>query len=404
MYSPAGLTARQAIPSAGALVMTMAVSATVLAQDGSAEPTEMEAAAASEATAPAAIPGRLRQARYPKGGLGLRVFDIIEGGPGYIAVGGGTPTGLDHRALVWLSDDGVRWLAQPLFGDAALGTMRAVAALPDGGYVAVGHDFMPPTERDELTHAIVWYSADGFEWQHVPADESFPGSVMWDVTATPDGVAAAGCLAGYHCDVGRVWTSTDGFDWVLTDDITMAPYDIATGADGNLVISGEDDAYDLVHGQASAATSAENWAVRGFATGDSQMQGAATYGAGVLLVGSLSDMTDGSVIGSTLQVSQDGVEWTVVAPDQLQQVLALDVDTSGELVTLVGREYGTKRGSRPVVLWTRDLETLQTVKLPRKLDTDAFSGEDVRLAADGSRLFVFGADAGRPAIWTTTFE
>jgi hypothetical protein len=113
------------------------------------------------------------------------VNDIIEGGPGYIAVGGGTPNGLDHRALVWLSDDGLRWRAQPVFGEAAVGSMTGVAALHDGGYVAVGRDFGPETERAQMVHAIVWHSADGFRWERVPPDASFAGSTMFDVTATP---------------------------------------------------------------------------------------------------------------------------------------------------------------------------------------------------------------------------
>jgi hypothetical protein len=407
MDAVAGPSARRALPIASALLLTTAWSPGVTAQDGSPTPTPEPVSPAAtgdeQAALKATTPGRLKPVMYPKGGLGLRVFDLIEGGPGYIAVGGGTPTGLDHMAFVWLSDDGLHWQSAPLFGDAARGTMRAVAELPDGGFVAVGHDFMPQTQREELTHAIAWYSADGYGWQRVPADESFPGSLMWDVTSTPTGVAAAGCVAGFHCDVGRVWTSADGFTWELTDGIAMAPYDIAANAAGDVVIAGEDDAYDLILGQASAASSAEDWTVRVFASGDSQIQGAAPYGEGFLLVGSLRSTTDGSIIGSALQVSEDGIDWSPLELEELQQVYTLDVDTAGDLVAIVGRDYGKKR-IPPLVLWTRDLESFETVKLPRKLDVDAFGAEDVRLTDDGSRLFVFGTDASRPAIWTTTFE
>jgi hypothetical protein len=411
MHPPARPTTRRAATALSASLLALAIPWGAVAQDESEPPptgsetdTTAEATEGPAAEAATTVPGRLKQAKHPKGGPGLRVFDIVEGGPGYIAVGGGTPTGLDHQALVWLSDDGVRWQTQPLFGEAALGTMRGVAALPDGGFVAVGHDFEPQTERDELVHAIVWYSADGFGWQRVPADASFPNSMMWDVTSTPDGVAVAGCEAQFHCTVGRVWTSADGFNWELTDDIPMAPYDIAANATGDLVISGEDDGVDLVNGRASAAASAEDWTVRSFATPDSQVRGAASFGEGFLLASTLNDVNDGRTIGSGLEVSMDGIDWDIMQPDALSKILLLDVDTAGDLVALVGQDRSRKNRWPPFIAWTRDLETFAPVALPRKLKVNAFGGEDVRLTDDGSRLFVFGQRAGRPAIWTTTFE
>ena len=327
MHSPARPTTRRAVTALSASLLALAIPWAAVAQDegelpatGSDDETTAETTEAPAAVAVATRPGRLKQAKHPKGGQGLRVFDIIEGGPGYIAVGGGTPTGLDHQALVWLSDDGVRWQAQPLFGEAAVGTMRGVAALPDGGFVAVGHDFEPETVRDELVHALVWHSSDGYGWQRVPADDSFPGSMMWDITSTPEGVAAAGCLAGFHCEIGRVWTSVDGLTWELTDDIPMAPYDIAANTAGDLVISGEDDGVDLINGRASAASSSEDWTVRSFATPDSQVHGAAPHGDGFLLASTMVDTDSGGVNASALQTSPDGIDWENLQPDALAQV------------------------------------------------------------------------------------
>jgi hypothetical protein len=299
---------------------------------------------------------------------------------------------------VWLSDDGRRWRAQPLFGEAAIGTMRAVASLPDGGYVAVGHDFEPETVRPDLVHALVWYSADGYGWERVPAHESFPGSMMWDIVSTPVGVAASGCQAEFHCNVGRVWLSADGFDWELTDGLAIAPYDITADLDGNLVISGEDDGVDLVNGRASAAASAEDWVVRSFASPDSQVQSGAAYGNGYLLVSTLVDVTSGDIEGSALQVSPDGVDWEILQPAALTGIYAVDVDAADDLVVLVGRDFRQRR-SKPYLAWTRDLETFTRVPLPKKLDNAGFEGEALRLTDDGARLFVLGAQAGRPAIW-----
>ena len=412
MHPPAGPTTRRALTAMSASLLALAIPWAAVAQDESEPPatgsdneTTAETTAAPAAEAVATRPGRLRQAKHPKGGPGLQVFDIIEGGPGYIAVGGGTPTGLDHQALVWLSDDGVRWQAQPLFGEAAMGTMRGVASLPDGGFVAVGHDFEPETVRDELVHAIVWRSADGYGWQRVPADESFPSAMMWDITSTPDGVAAVGCEAGFHCMVGRVWTSVDGFTWELTDDIPMAPYDIAANTAGDLVISGEDDGFDLINGRASAAASAEDWTVRTFATPDSQVHGAAPYGDGFLLASTMVDATNGGgVNASALQTSPDGIDWENLQPDALAQVYLYDVDAVDDLAVLVGQDRSHKNKWPPFITWTRDLESFEPLKLPRKLKVNDFYGVNVRLTDAGERLFVFGAYAGRPAIWTTTFK
>jgi hypothetical protein len=205
--------------------------------------------------------------------------------------------------------------------------------------------------------------------------------------------------------VGRVWTSTDGYEWELSNDIALAPYAIASNAAGSLVIAGEDDAFDLTGGQAAAASIVDDWSVRVFASADSQLSGATPYGDGFLIVGFLRSPDDGTIIGSALHVSTDGIEWEAFEPGRLEGIALFDVAAAGELVALVGRDFSRRR-SRPVARWTRDLETLQPVRRPGNVTNDEFDVEldGVRLTDDGSRLFAFGVQAGRPAIWTATVE
>ena len=398
MDTPLSSPARRALTFGCALIMVVATTAVAAAQsEPAAEP---DTAAAAEA---AATPGKLKSVKGPKGQLGHRIDGIIEGGPGYIAVGGGTPTGLDHQPLVWLSEDGLTWFEQPLFGDAMVGSMHGVAALPDGGYVAAGYDFAPETVRKDMVHVQTWHSADGFRWQKLPADASYPGSMIWDVTATPTGVALAGCIAGFHCDTGRVWTSTDGMEWDLQDDIAMAPYEIASNTAGELVVGGEDDAYDLVNGQAAVAGSSDGWNPSVVATGDSQIAMVAPWGDGFVASGRLNDRQTQEVVGSAVQTSSDGVQWKVHEPKRLQGVAVSDGTATDELIVLTGIER-TDDGYVPVALWGNDPDEFLALKLPKKsrsLDTE-FSGAHV--TDDGTRLFLFGTEKGRPAIWTAPIK
>ena len=75
-----------------------------------------------------------------------------------------------------------------------------------------------------------------------------------------------------------------------------------------------------------------------------------------------------------------------------------------DLVVLIGQDRSRKNNWPPFIAWTRDLASFEPVKLPKKLKVNDFFGESVRLSDDGTRLFVFGQQAGRPAVWTTSFE
>jgi len=396
---------RPVLASGTVFILALAGNAATVAQDDSPHASAVASAAPSASPAQAGTPSRLRKADVPRTGPGMAVNDVIEGGPGYIAVGGGTPTGLDHEAFIWVSDDGMGWQSVPLFGAAAVGTIQAVAALPDGGYVAVGTDFVPQTERAELVHLLTWFSEDGIVWTRAAADPSFPGSAAWGATSTPDGVAVSGCQAGFHCDVGRVWTTADGQTWRLQDGIAMAPYHIASTTMGDLLVGGEDDAYDLVNGRAAVASSTDDWTVSIVADPDSQVGGLTDYRDGFAITTTLVER-GGPIIGSTVATSVDGTEWDVREPKRLADgAVAGGIDAAGDLLVVVGSRYDPEEdATEPIALWTRDLSTFAAIDYPRRLDRSTFGVGGVRLSEDGKMAFVLGTEQNRPAIWYSRIE
>ena len=94
--------------------------------------------------------------------------------------------------------------------------MRAIAAVPSIGLVAVGEDISGDTAR-------IWTSKDGRNWTLVPSDPIFgrPGIQvrMYAVTAGPAGVVVAGTIdTGMQYGDAAIWTSPDGTTWKRTAD------------------------------------------------------------------------------------------------------------------------------------------------------------------------------------------
>ena len=187
---------------------------------------------------PDAPPITFERAEVPFAPAGIELWDVVVGGPGYVAVGGGFVAEAEtSTAVIWVSDDGRTWQSVPLFGQAATGVPRAVTATPDG-LVAVGSGCCP----DE---AAVWLSADGLAWERLPASPSLEGSAMLDVTATPEGLVAVGCSAQLECLSGLSWTSPDGRTWsdpVALDAVDLLPLAVAATEAGILAL-GSGSAY-----------------------------------------------------------------------------------------------------------------------------------------------------------------
>jgi hypothetical protein len=120
------------------------------------------------------------------GGDDQEIQQVVAGGPGLVAIGQqqeaeGWVSGLDTDPAVWVSADGVAWERIPDSGNSFVGLERRTmsAVVPVGtGVVAVGWD-----ERGR--DAVVWASADGYDWERVPHDEALFGGPAPDAEGAP---------------------------------------------------------------------------------------------------------------------------------------------------------------------------------------------------------------------------
>lgn len=405
-----GLRARRAVAVGGALtILATVLSGSVFAQtDG--PPPPAESAAPDASVAPAASPApqpprpaRFRPAAVPRAGIGVSVHDVIPGGPGYLAVGGGSQTGLDLKAHVWASEDGLSWQSVPLFGDAADGLMSAIAPLRGGGYVAVGHEFSPdPDAAPEAApvNALAWRSDQGLLWERVPPDDSFTGSLISDATSTPDGVVAAGCRAGFHCEAGRFWRTSDGITWQLLAEVATVPYAIAATADA-LVAGGTDDAASLNGGQAIMSRSVDgvSWEPAVPVGGGSSqvLDVIATDGAGALAIGIQQPDGDG-MVESVLFSSADGESWDVIERQRFEGMVGSGLAGSGDLVLMLGSRGA---GETPAIMWSDDLEAFRAGRFAAGSAGNATDILGGAVAEDGTMVLAYGARDFRPAIWVS---
>lgn len=148
------------------------------------------------------------------GGAGVqRMHDVVDGGPGLIAVGVDDDPQADRRAAVWTYADGGAWervaANDPAFDGPGSLEMFAITAF-EGGYVAVG--------QGGDGSAGVWTSPDGQVWERVPDDpDNLEGEgtpTMLDVARVGEQLVAVGFehLPGRH-SVAAAWRSQDAISW-----------------------------------------------------------------------------------------------------------------------------------------------------------------------------------------------
>lgn len=103
--------------------------------------------------------------------------------------------------------DGVTWSRTAVPGSGSHAEMAAVAALPDGGFLAVG-----TVTTSDGVDGMVWRRDAGGAWGEPVVPEAVGTDSVEDpaiVAAGPAGVLVAGRVDGQPA----VWTSTDGDDW-----------------------------------------------------------------------------------------------------------------------------------------------------------------------------------------------
>lgn len=360
--------------------------------EASAAPDASEAPEAVAASSSLLRPRRWSLAQMPRRRAGWSLNDVIAGGPGFIAVGGGSQgrARSTPEALVWLSDArGRAWQAAPLFGDAADGIIRGITATADG-YVAVG---------DGPDGGAIWRSADGIGWQRQAHDPAFDSSSITDVADGPAGLIAVGCQGDVDCATSRGWRSTDGgATWASLDS---PPPGLAQA------IAATDDGY-LVAGQSStdgnpmlvSSTDGQAWEpATGLPGGPA---GLAALGAfGDTLAG--GDSTESGADRALLLRSADGSAWQSVGHRSFRaaDIAAIAGGESG--VLLVGsrdqRVAGRLR-SRPLALWSADLARFRVTPFPAQSTRAGGEVNAATFSPDGTFVVAVGATARPvPTVW-----
>jgi hypothetical protein len=217
----------EAPATTGATTTTEAVTTTEAPTTTVAPTTTLAAVPSTIPPMPASLEMTWTQAPTQEAfGFNDGIWQVIEGGPGLIAVGNVLEPSREERcasegdcfgwvdAAVWVSSDGLTWtkVGDPTefsgvpnqFGTEMHQLMTDVTAGP-GGYVAVGRvdrdtgDVDPP----------IWFSADGIAWERIRGDtEGFSSMVLGSVVSTDTGYLAAGTGAWFSPD-GRRWTRID---------------------------------------------------------------------------------------------------------------------------------------------------------------------------------------------------
>ena len=164
------------------------------------------------------------------------MFDVVAGGPGYVAVGsvgfregtygGGTST-VNAGASIWVSESGYEWdlLVVDDPGDEGLGSVEVDPAT--GRLIAFGGDH--------------WYSTDGYDWSWVDRKVPFGGPAMWAQVAWSGNLAVA---AGWERSGFSLWVSGDAGDTWGRVDPDLPPFEWCSGAlgvvekDGRFLVNG----------------------------------------------------------------------------------------------------------------------------------------------------------------------
>ncbi|MEV1176521.1 hypothetical protein, partial [Nonomuraea sp. NPDC049784] len=157
-----------------------------------------------------------RSKKLPQGGSGVRIYDAVASGDGYVAVGGSG--GADQESsVVWYSTDGVNWSSRKRVTppDATSAGLRRITTYQDK-LVAIGTAVTGGSRR---AFAAV-SDDDGASWQTawLPAEQA---AAVYDLASAEEGLVAV----GWHGVPGEgdsaAWTSQDGLSWnrmALTKD------------------------------------------------------------------------------------------------------------------------------------------------------------------------------------------
>ena len=320
-----------------------------------------------------------QRAGMPFSPAGVAIWDVIAGGPGFIAVGGGFEEGQTvGTAAIWVSEDGRDWQSVPLLGEAGSGIPRSIASTADG-FVAVGTGCCPD-------RAAVWVSTDGISWERLADQPGFEAAAMLAVTAGSDSLLAVGCSANMECGGGLTWSSLDGRAWSTPIGVDFLPGGVAATSAG-LTALGTSGAYG---GDAALALSQDGLAWTPVSI--PQVQGSLTTAVdvpdGILAAGGTSDPDTGHTL-PLLFTSPDGQTWARLTAPGLRSAWVEDIVAAPGGWLLVGW-LADDEGQRPATLWSDDLASFRRLRFPKEVKDGGLLHAGAA-SLDGSTLVVVGS-------------
>jgi hypothetical protein len=309
-----------------ALLALASLQAPVASQSPSVSPSPAAPGASSAAVASAGPVDvaslRWKQSKRSKG-FGPRdgsplVFDMAVAPSGRVlAVGVDSDITPARTAVVWGSDDGVRW--KKLKGSLPKGSAAAAIVPTDDGFLIAG---------DVNQAGSLLLTSDGTRVAAVdaPAD-ALPTGPLYALARTPMGLVAAG--ADGH-GAATIWTSADGLSWAGTP-VPEALYviHVAVADDGTIAALGiQQDADGARTPTVWTSTDGTTWAATALPVEPGAWSVPDLEATPVGLIATVSQGANGGLAF----LSPDGVTWTQV----LQTPGVATVGTAGPEAVLFG--------------------------------------------------------------------
>ena len=375
---------------AGSLLVSTAVGP-VVAQTGSPPPSGTEVAGpAPSATAPGSAGPVMTALTLPDGLPTSALYSVIAGGPGFIAVGGGSDGVGPSRPSILTSADGVAWATVDLGDVGSPGYLDDLVAFP-GGYAAVGGG-----GGADGTDAVALVSADGLAWR-AAKDRDLKGTTMAGVTAWADGLFAVGCAGTDLCKPSG-FTSPDGLAWTRVPMPGAFAPDSVVAADGLLVVVGRSGIAD--GGPAiSTTTDLARWTQRtmkfGGKLGEAQIQG-----KHIVVAGGLDDFLTGASNGVVVYSPDGGKRWVQLPDTTPPDSWFEGISTAGPTIAFGWQT--TADGERHPAAWiTRVGADWQRVRPAAGAEGIGMIHDFVSLADGSGGIAVgeTGSGLGTPAIW-----
>jgi hypothetical protein len=159
---------------------------------------------------------------------------ILYSSHGYVMVGS-----INQEAASWTSVDGRAWTVHAPLTDGSGVVLQGIAE-GTAGFVSLGSGGpeVEVTPGDFRAPVASWASSDGATWRPGPSSPALFGAHA-SIVGAPGGFVAAGTVG--HDPVARLWTSTNGTDWVQVAGVDLAEIGQLVSDGDHVLAAGRDN-------------------------------------------------------------------------------------------------------------------------------------------------------------------